>query len=100
MNYRSILTCIYCFQTHGKDPAPFYEIQWIRQYLDDVFCKRVIITHCKNLCKGDYLIDDCDKNGTREFEGDWIQFGSSTFPDWNAVVDYLYETNGIDKPNK
>ena len=76
------------------------KMQWIRKYLDDVFLKRVIITHCKNLCKGDYLIDDRGKNGTREFEGEWIRFGNSTFPNWNAVVNYLCETNGINKPNK
>lgn len=29
------------------------------------------------------------KNGTSEFEGEWIQFGSGQFPDWTAVVDYL-----------
>lgn len=76
------------------------KMQWIRKYLDDVFLKRVIITHCKNLCKGDYLIDDRGKNGTREFEGEWIRFGNSTFPNWNAVVNYLCETNGINKTNK
>ena len=80
--------------------APSDKMQWIRKYLDDVFHERVIITHCKNLCKGDYLIDDRSRNGTWEFEGEWIRFGSSTFPDWNAVVNYLYETNGINKPNK
>ncbi len=80
--------------------APSDKVLWIRKYLDDVFHKRVIITHCKNLCKGDYLIDDWGKNGTQEFEGEWIRFGSSTFLDWNAVVNYLCETNGIDKPNK
>ena len=80
--------------------APSDKMQWIRKYLDDVFHERVIITHCKNLCKGGYLIDDRSRNGTWEFEGEWIRFGSSTFPDWNAVVNYLYETNGINKPNK
>jgi len=73
-------------------------MQWIREYLDVVFHKRVIITYCKNPCKGDYLIDDRGKNGTEEFEGEWTRFGDSTFPDWNAVVNYLCETNGINKP--
>lgn len=56
---------------------------------DDVFHKRMVITHCKNLCKGDFLIDDRGKNGTSEFEGEWIQFGNNEFPDWESVVNYL-----------
>ena len=37
------------------------KVQWITKYLDDVFHKRMIITHCKNLCIGDVLIDDRGK---------------------------------------
>lgn len=59
------------------------------KYLDDVFHKRMVITHCKNLCEGDYLIDDRGKNGTSEFKGEWIQFGSPQYPDWEHVVNYL-----------
>lgn len=65
------------------------KVQWITKYLDDVFHKRIIITHCKNLCKGDFLIDDRGKNGTSEFEGEWIHFGSDRFPDWVSVLEYL-----------
>lgn len=77
--------------------APSDKVQWVRTYLDDVFHKRVIITHCKNLCKGDYLIDDRGKNGARKFEGEWIRFGNSSFPDWPTVVKYLCENSGINK---
>ena len=65
------------------------KVLWVTKYLDDVFHKRMVITHCKNLCKGDILIDDRGKNGANEFEGEWIQFGSEKFPDWKAVLDYL-----------
>ena len=75
--------------------APSDKVRWVRQYFDDVFHKRVIITHCKNFCKGDYLIDDRGKNGAREFEGEWIHFGNSSFPDWSTVVEYLYKKEGI-----
>ena len=34
---------------------------WITEHLDDVFHKRMVITHCKHLCEGDYLIDDREK---------------------------------------
>lgn len=62
---------------------------WVTRYLNDVFHKRMVITHCKNLCKGDVLIDDRGKNDTSEFEGEWIQFGSKSFPDWDTVLTYL-----------
>lgn len=29
------------------------------------------------------------KNGTSEFKGEWIEFGSEKFPDWNSVLVYL-----------
>ena len=73
-----------------KNPSAWSDkVIWISKYLDDVFRKKVIITHCKNLCKGDILIDDRPKHGASEFEGEWIQFGSEKFPDWNAVLEYL-----------
>ena len=65
------------------------KVAWITEQLDDVYHKKMIITHCKHLCKGDYLIDDRDKNGAAEFEGALIRYGSVKFPDWNAVLEYL-----------
>lgn len=56
---------------------------------DDPAYKRLILTHHKNLNKGDFLIDDRDKNGAKDFEGEHIWFGKPEFPDWKTVVDYL-----------
>ena len=73
-----------------KNPSAWSDkVKWVTQYLDDVFHKRMIITHRKDLCQGDYLIDDRGKNGTSEFAGEWIEFGSERFPDWNSVLEYL-----------
>lgn len=73
-----------------KNPSAWSDkVLWVTKYLDDVFHKRIVITHCKNLCKGDVLIDDRGKNGASEFEGEWIQFGSEKFPDWKSVLEYL-----------
>ena len=65
------------------------KVTWITEYLDDVFHKKMIITHCKHMCKGNYLIDDRDKHGASEFEGEWIHFGSERFPNWETVLEYL-----------
>jgi len=69
------------------------KVEWIQKYFgdgnDSIFYKRLIISHHKNLNNGDYLIDDREKNGAKEFTGELIQFGSEKFPDWNSVTDYL-----------
>ena len=73
-----------------KNPSAWSDkVKWVTQYLDDVFHKRMVITHRKDLCQGDYLIDDRGKNGTSEFSGEWIEFGSEKFPNWNSVLEYL-----------
>ena len=73
-----------------KNPSAWSDkVAWVTRHLDDVLHKRLIISHHKNLCKGDYLIDDRPKNGTSEFEGEWIPFGSEIFPDWDSICKYL-----------
>lgn len=73
-----------------KNPSAWSDkVTWVTTYLDDVFHKRMVITHRKDLCQGDYLIDDRGKNGTSEFAGEWIEFGSDKFPDWESVLEYL-----------
>ena len=57
--------------------------------LVDGIYKLLIISHHKDLCQGDYLIDDRGKNGTSGFAGEWIEFGSEKFPDWESVLKYL-----------
>ena len=53
------------------------------------FYKRQIFSHHKNLNRGDFLIDDREKNGAKDFRGELIRFGSERFPDWNTVTEYL-----------
>jgi 5'(3')-deoxyribonucleotidase len=65
------------------------KIEWLTKHFGDLFKKRVILTHCKHLCDGDYLVDDRAKNGASEFPGEWIQFGSERYPDWEEVIRYL-----------
>lgn len=40
------------------------------------YCKRLILSHHKNLLRGDYIIDDRGKHGTSGFKGEWLRFGS------------------------
>lgn len=61
---------------------------WIKEYLPEAY-KRVIYSHNKHLCAGDYLIDDRLKNGSEKFTGELIHFGTDKYPDWNSVLNYL-----------
>ena len=73
-----------------KNPSAWADkVAWVTKYLNDVLEKRLILSHQKELLKGDYLIDDRDKHGADTFEGEWIQFGNDRFPDWDAVLSYL-----------
>ncbi len=65
------------------------KLLWVKKHLGDKAHKRLIISHHKNLNKGDFLIDDRLKNGAGEFEGELILFGSEQFPDWTYVKKYL-----------
>ena len=73
-----------------KNPSAWADkVAWVTKYFDDVFHKRLILSHHKDFVKGDFLIDDRPKHGADSFEGEWIQFGSERFPDWPSVVSYL-----------
>ena len=69
------------------------KLNWVKKYLGNVAYKRLILSHHKNLNRGDYLIDDREKNGAREFQGELILFGSDLFPHLNSVMEYLAPNN-------
>jgi 5'-nucleotidase len=62
---------------------------WIEEHFGEWADKRLILTHRKDLCIGDYLVDDRFKNGADKFQGEHIHFGSQKFPDWKTVIKYL-----------
>lgn len=65
------------------------KLLWVKQYLGDAAYKRLILSHHKDLNRGDFLIDDREKNGASNFEGILIRFGSKDFPDWETVLYYF-----------
>jgi 5'-nucleotidase len=65
------------------------KLEWVKSKLGNPAYKRLILTHHKELNRGDFLVDDRDKNGAVEFSGELILFGSERFPGWPAVTDYL-----------
>lgn len=62
---------------------------WIGEKFGPEFRKRLIITHRKDLNIGHFLIDDRTSHGAGSFMGKHIHFGTTEFPDWKSVEDYL-----------
>ncbi|MCL4169033.1 UNVERIFIED_CONTAM: hypothetical protein GTU68_016356 [Idotea baltica] len=79
-----------------RNPHSYTEKRlWIETYFDYAFTKRLIISPNKSLLIGDYLIDDYARGkGQDKFEGSLIHFGTSRFPDWQAVNQYLRKKHG------
>jgi len=73
-----------------NNPSSFSDKRiWIEEHFGEIFKKKMVITHRKDLLIGDYLIDDRRFNGASEFRGKWIHFGSKAFPNWSSVLNYL-----------
>ena len=62
---------------------------WVEKHLGLEAEKRLILTHHKNLVKGDYIIDDTKNHGVDKFEGEHIMFGSAPYKNWQNVLEYL-----------
>lgn len=63
---------------------------WVEDHLGYNWVSKLIISPDKSLFIGDYLIDDNPSSkGQDKFKGELLLFGSSTFPDWGSVMDYL-----------
>lgn len=78
----------------GNLSAPSDKLRWIQTFFGEEktspLYKKLIISHHKELNRGDYLIDDRPmSNGTICFQGEVLHFGSEKFPDWSSVLDYL-----------
>jgi 5'(3')-deoxyribonucleotidase len=92
------------FETYILSTAPWKNTsawsdkrRWVEKHLGDQADRKLIITHRKDLNKGDYLIDDRKAKGADRFEGEFIQFETDRFPDWESVLDYLCLKEGINK---
>jgi len=72
------------------------KLVWVKKHLGEVAKKRLILTHRKDLNQGDFLIDDREKNGAKEFCGKHIHFKTEPFPDWDQVIRYFLAVENMD----
>jgi 5'(3')-deoxyribonucleotidase len=66
---------------------------WVVRHLGEAAEKRLILTHHKNLVRGDVIIDDRTKRGVAEHEAHHIHFGRdpdtgerNAHPDWASAL--------------
>ena len=78
----------------GNPSAWSDKLLWVKKNLGNAAYKKLILSHHKNLNAGNFLIDDRTKNGSGEFGGEHIHFGTDKFPDWKTVVHYLKQRKG------
>jgi 5'(3')-deoxyribonucleotidase len=84
------------FDTYIASTAPWNNVQawtekriWVEAYLGEPAQKRLILTHHKNLLRGDFIVDDRTRRGVDRFEGEHVHFGTERFPNWATVLEYL-----------
>lgn len=71
---------------------------WLESYFGTWSHRRLKLTHEKHRAIGHYLIDDRITNGVDKFTGKHIHFGTTEFPDWEAVELYLMQQLQTNKP--
>jgi 5'-nucleotidase len=63
---------------------------WVEKHLGEKAFKRLILSHHKNLLRGDFLIDDRFAHGVDSFDGEHIHFGvDERVSDWASTVSHL-----------
>ena len=62
---------------------------WLEEKFGDKINIKFILTHRKGLVTVDMLIDDRPNKGAKDFDGEWIHFGSKDFTDWSSDIKYL-----------
>lgn len=64
---------------------------WLEKHFGELASRRLILTHRKDLIKGDILIDDRKVNGVENFKGIFIHFGTNEYSNWHIVFDKLFQ---------
>jgi len=82
----------------GNPSAWSDKVKWVTKYLDDVFHKRMVITHCKNLCKGDILIDDRGKKAPANLKVNGFNLALKNIPiGMLCLIIYCLESSWLNK---
>ena len=71
-----------------KNPFSYTEKRaWVGKNLGYEYVLKLALSPDKSVFKGAYLVDDIKEGcGVENFEGTLIHFGSSNYPNWDAVL--------------
>jgi 5'(3')-deoxyribonucleotidase len=84
-----------------KNPSAWsHKLEWVHRHLGAAAEKRLILSHHKNLVRGDYLIDDRLKHGVDRFAGKHLHFLQPEFPDWDSVIGYFEKVLASEEPGR
>lgn len=64
---------------------------WVKRHLGFEVLENLIIACDKSIVKGEnaYLIDDDIQANQLNFEGTFLRFGTTEFPDWKSILKHL-----------
>ncbi len=69
------------------------KLLWVKRHLggepEDPAYKRLILSHHKNLNRGDFIVDDRTARGVDQFQGEHLHFGTEGLAGWPEVLDRL-----------
>lgn len=68
--------------------------QWVAETFGVAAWNHLVLTNRKDLLYGDFLIDGTEANGSADFIGTRIEFGSDTFKTWDDVMAYDARLHG------
>lgn len=63
---------------------------WIRKYLGYEMQKKLMLVPDKSMVIGDVLIDDMTSDGQLNFTGEFVHFGTDSYPNWDTVLQKFY----------
>lgn len=70
------------------------KLLWCEKYLGVASWRRLILSSVKHLSYGDYLIDDREVNGAKDFMGTFLHFGEDPFKTWDDTIEYFERLGG------
>lgn len=77
-----------------ENPSAWSEkLVWVKKNLGEKAFQRLILSHHKDLYKGDILIDNPSQHDAFDFQGEVIMLGSDRFENWSRIKEYLVPTS-------
>lgn len=72
------------------DPSEWSErVRWMKRHAEEIVHDRLVLTRHPECVAGDCLITSGRNDDRNGFPGEVLQLGTTRFPDWKSVLEYL-----------